>query len=187
MLFIGITGSFASGKSYLLNLLNVEGFKTFSSDKFVGDLYKQQNIQDQILKLIPSLTNFNTKEIAKKIYNDDEVRRKIEGLIHPLVLKHILDFKEVHKNEKFVFIEVPLLFEVGWENHFDYTITAFCSNESRLKHAKSKANFNKDIYDKLEKIQLPQDEKMNRADFVINMDAKMLELKTQITSILENL
>ena len=187
MLFIGITGSFASGKSYLLNLLNEEGFKTFSSDKFVGDLYKQQNIQGQILELIPGIANFDTKEIAKKIYSDDDIRKKIEALIHPLILKHILDFKKDHKNEKFVFVEVPLLFEVGWENYFDYTITAFCSSESRLKHAKSKANFDKDIYDRLEKIQLPQEEKIARADFVINMDAKMLELKTQITSILENL
>lgn len=187
MLFIGITGSFASGKSYLLNLLNEEGFKTFSSDKFVSDLYKQQNIQDQILKLIPSLTVFDTKEIAKKIYDDDDARRKIEALIHPIVLKNILDFKKNYEHEKFIFIEVPLLFEVGWENYFDYVITAFCSNESRLKHAKSKASFNKDIYDKLEKIQLPQDEKIARADFVINMDAKMLELKIQIFNILENL
>jgi len=187
MISIGITGSYASGKSYLLNLLSEQGFETFSCDKYVGELYQQPSVQSQILKLIPDMTSFDIRKLAEKIYADDNIRKKIEALIHPLVLAHILKFKENYARKKFVFIEVPLLFEAGWEIYFDYIITAFCSSESRLKHAMSKKNFDKNIYDKLEQIQFPQDEKMKRADFIINMDAKMLELKTQISNILEKL
>jgi dephospho-CoA kinase len=187
MISIGITGSYASGKSYLLNLLSEQGFETFSCDKYVGELYQQPTIQSQILKLIPDMAGFDIRKLAEKIYADDNIRKKIEALIHPLVLAHILKFKENCTHKNFVFIEVPLLFEAGWESHFNYIVTAFCSSESRLKHAMSKNNFDKNIYDKLEQIQFPQDEKMKRADFVINMDVKMLELKTQISNILEKI
>ena len=187
MISIGITGSYASGKSYLLNLLSEQGFETFSCDKYVGELYKQPIIQTQILKLIPNVATFDIRKIAEEIYTDDNIRKKVEALIHPLVLSYVREFKKNYAHEKLIFIEVPLLFEAGWEKYFDFIITAFCSNESRLEHAMSKNNFDKNIYDKLERIQLSQNEKMKRADFVINMDAKMIELKTQIFNILEKL
>lgn len=187
MLSIGITGSYASGKSYLLNLLHEDGYKIFSCDRCVGDLYKQQVVQDQILKLIPAIDVFDIKKLAQKFYENDSVRKKIEKLIHPLVLESILNFKKDNLQEKFIFVEVPLLYEVGWEGYFDYVVTTFCSEEQRLLQAKSKINFDEKIYQKLETIQLSQDEKVKRADFVINTDVKMLELKTQISNLLENL
>lgn len=187
MLSIGITGSYASGKSYLLNLLHKEGYKIFSCDKCVGDLYKQQSIRDQILELAPRLEVFDIKKLAQEFYDDDNIRKKIEDLIHPQVLASILNFQKNNILEKFIFTEVPLLFEAGWEHYFDYVITTFCAEERRLTQARLKINFDEKIYQKLEKIQMSQSEKMKRADFVINTDVKMLELKSQILNLLEKL
>lgn len=187
MLSIGITGSFASGKSYVLNLIAEEGYKIFSSDECVSNLYENKAIQNQILKLIPILKSFDKKKLAEIIYDDPLSRERIESFMHPLVLKEIKNFKEKNSLENFVLIEVPLLFEARWEQYFDFIITIYCSEDKRLEHAKSKVNFDQKIYNKLEKMQFSQAEKMKRADFIINTGVKMVELQTQIANILEKI
>ena len=93
-LLVGITGSFASGKSFLLNCLASMKFNIFSSDELVRELYKDKDFQQIILDLIPDLKIFDKTIIAKLFYTDPILRKKIQDIIHPLVLDGLESFEK---------------------------------------------------------------------------------------------
>lgn len=172
---IAITGNFASGKTFVLKYLEKAGYKTFSCDDYVRELYLQPHIQKDLLCI------FDKKKLSEIIYNNDNQRLKLEQYIHPKVRKGINDFKNKHIDEPFIFVEVPLLFETGFNNYFDYSICVYCSEESRQKRARKRDNFNLKIYDKIKSIQLPQEKKKDLANFQINTD---LDVEIQIKEII---
>lgn len=184
---IGITGSFAAGKSFLLNYLAGAGYKTFSADEFVSNLYKDDIIKHKILNILPTLKIFDKAKIAYIIYNNEEERKNLQRFIHPFVVKAIKNFKSENKEKNFIFAEVPLLFESNFEQYFDFIITTYCSEESRLERAKSRKGFNMDIYKRIEQIQLPQNVKLKKSDFIINSEVKLVEFEIQIENLLEKL
>lgn len=64
MLAIGITGSYASGKTFILDYLAEKGYKTFCADRCIKELYQDLSVQTQILKLLPELESFNIGKSA---------------------------------------------------------------------------------------------------------------------------
>ena len=187
MISVGVTGSFASGKSFILKYLNNLGFKTFSADECVRELYRDESIQQQVLKLVPNIKTFDKVKIAELIYNDSKSRERIQNFIHPLVIQNLEIFKQQNKTKEWIFAEIPLLFEMNFEKYFDLIIVTFCSEETRLKWAKQREGFNKKNYDKIGEIQLSQAEKVKRADLVINTDTNQIELEEQIAKLIKNL
>ena len=180
MISVGITGSYASGKSFLLNHLAEMGYKIFSADIYVSDLYKELAIQQQVLQLFPNLKIFDKKKLAEEIYSSDLSRRKIHEFVHPFVARALDDFKSKNNNEIYIFAEIPLLFESGFTKYFDFIVTTICLEESRLKRAMAKPGFNQLIYDRIKQIQITQEEKAKMADFVLNTDSNLLELEHQL-------
>lgn len=181
---IAITGSFASGKTFVLKYLERSGYKTFSCDDYVRELYLQPNIQKDLFSIFDKKLFgevFNKKRLSEIIYNDETQRKKLEQYIHPKVREGINDFKNKYIDEPFIFVEVPLLFETGFNNYFDYSICVYCSEESRQNRARKRNNFNLNIYNKIKTIQLPQEEKKKLANFQINTDS---EAEIQIKEII---
>lgn len=187
MIAVAITGSFASGKSFMLDYLATKGFKTFSADELVKNLYNDYEIQTEVLKLLPTLPSFDKQKIAQIIYNDEAARKMLQNFIHPFVVEGIKSFKNTNISTEVIFAEIPLLFEANLEQYFDFMVVTFCSEESRLERAKNRKGFNQEIYNKIEQIQLPQSEKIKKANFVLNTDVNLIELEKQIIKLLEKL
>ncbi len=187
MIGVGVTGSFASGKSFLLNYLAKQGLKVFSADECVKELYQQPRIQQKILNLLPALKTFNKIKIAGLIYSDDKARNILEGFIHPLVLNELAAFKQHHQQEKYIFAEIALLFEAGFDKYFDFIVTTVCREESRLRRAQERENFNQGIYNKIQQLQLPPNEKALKADFIINTDVSLEELDQQVNNLIKRI
>lgn len=182
---IAITGSFGSGKTFILKYLERMGYKVFSCDEYVATLYLDQNIQKELSNIFDGIgVKFDKKQLTNIVYNNDDQRKKLEEYIHPKVIKGISDFKNKYKNENFIFLEVPLLFEAGFGSHFDYTVCVYCSEGKRKQNAQMRGNFNLELYNKISKIQLPQEEKKKLADFQINTD---INIETQINEIIKKL
>ena len=127
MIAIGITGSFVSGKSFVLNYLSSLKFNIFSANEFVKNLYKYQFILQQILNLIPELKVFDKIVIAKLIYHNEKIRERLQNFIHPLAVEALLAFQQQNKDDLLLLAEIPFLFESHFECYFDLIVTTFCS------------------------------------------------------------
>lgn len=187
MLAIGITGSYASGKTFILDYLAKKGYKTFCADRCIKELYQNSKIQADILKLWPELESFNIGKISSIIYNHDLAREKLQNFIYPMLIDKLIQFKQENINSKFGFAEIPLLYEANFDKYFDFVVTVHCSENIRMQRAITRSSFDIAIYNKIKEIQLSQESKVAKADFAINSGVDMLDLEKQINNLITKL
>jgi len=88
MIKVGLTGSIASGKSYVLNLFSdLYNIPIFSSDDCVKELYKSnEELKDFVKKqILKKDEEFNKVNISANVFNNGDKLSKLEKVIHPLV------------------------------------------------------------------------------------------------------
>lgn len=187
MLAIGITGSYASGKTFILDYLAEKGYKTFCADRCIKELYQDLKVQAQILALLPELNSFDLIKISNLIYNDDSAREKLQSFLYPLLIDKLILFKEENADSIVIFAEIPLLYEAKFDQYFDFVVTIYCSEEIRMQRATTRSSFDIETYNKIKEIQLSQESKIAKADFAINSGVDMLDLEKQISKLIKDL
>lgn len=183
---IGITGSLSSGKSSVLKYLQEQNYKTFSSDNFVKELYKKEEIRNKVLKIFPELEEFNKEKIAKSICFDEKKRELLENFIHPLVINEMNIFENNLSQEELGFAEVPLLFEKGLESFFTKTILVSCKEELRLQRAISRG-ISREVFYLINGIQMSDEEKRKKTDFIIDTDVDYSVWQVKLDDILKSI
>ena len=186
---IAITGSLGTGKSTILKILQNLGFSTFSCDEVVKNLYKDPDIQKKIIEIfgkeILSIDGkLNKRKILEKILENNKLKEKLESLFHPLVKEKLLEFVRERKEEKIIFAEVPLLFEVGWEDLFDEIWVITCSPLTQKERILRKGLEEK-LGEKLLKLQLSLKEKEKKAHKIIFSEKSFEELEKEIKEMLK--
>ena len=183
MIKIGITGSLASGKSTAARIFAGRRNPLFNADLQVNKIYKQKIFANKIHKV---LRLNNKKNIKSKIKNTIKKNRgaikKVEKIIHPLVRKQIKIFIKKNKNKRFIFFEIPLLFESKLAKNYDVIIFVNSSRKKRLKRYLKRGN-NKEMFNLLDKRQLSSQKKIKLSDYVINNNGSLKKLKKKIKSI----
>lgn len=177
--FIALTGGLASGKSTSLSIFKKYGFNVFSADKMVEELYLENTtvilFRRNKLERFISNNSIDKKLLRTEFFTNNKLKTKIEHLIHPLVLKKILDLKKFNN----VIVEVPLLFEANLEKHFDLTICIFLDFKEELKRVSNKFKIKTDEAAKIISTQMTLDKKAIKSDIVIinNQSIEILEQK----------
>lgn len=145
---VALTGGIGSGKSYALRILEDAGYETISSDKVVKDLYEKRKIKLLLKKLFPTAVKgfFNPvidrNEIAIIVFSNADARTKLTNLITPLVMEEIK--KRVKKLSGRIFVEVPLLFECGYQNEFDAVMVVTRDFEERVLSVIKRSNMSRE-------------------------------------------
>lgn len=173
-----ITGSIGSGKSTASTIIRSLGYYVFDSDAYNAKILKENN--SVIEKIRESFDVFKNGELdktslAKIIFEQKNKREQLEAILHPYIRNELL--KEAHRHDPF-FAEVPLLFEVGWDQLFDVTILIVASKETILKRTEFK-----DIKKRLES-QMSVEDKMKKADVIIYNDGNKAQLEEKIKKVL---
>ena len=171
---IGITGGIGSGKSFIAKILEHMGFPVYYSDLRSKELTKSNpSIKTGLISLfgeeVYSDNELNTQLVATKIFQNEELRQKVNELIHPIVRK---DFDNWAMNQKsaLVFNEAAILFETGAFRNFDATILVCAPMELKIQRVMKRENCSKeDVLARMSK-QWSDDEKNKLANFIINND-----------------
>ena len=131
--------------------------------------------------------SLNKKKVARVIFENEALRQSLEDVIHPLVFERVQSLAEGLKGTgEIVVIEVPLLFERGYGNRFDRTITVYTDEKVALYRLEKEGIKRQEAIARL-KSQLPIKEKMQRADFVIDNNGTFEETTEQVQGIYEKL
>ena len=108
MTIIGITGSIASGKTTVANLMAGKKYPLFSADKIVSKLYKKKSFNKILIKKFKLDRKKEIKKQIKLILKKNKNNlNKLESVIHPFVRKEMKNF--LKKKKKLLFLEIPLL------------------------------------------------------------------------------
>ncbi|EFF41402.1 nucleoside/nucleotide kinase family protein [Mycoplasmopsis alligatoris] len=140
---IAIIGQVAAGKSLLLHNLNKLGYKTFSCDVFVHELYEKEFFIEQINNLINKKTKHLKEEIIAWLKTDKNNIYKLENIVFPHVYRHL-------QNNSYDFVEIPVLQSLNWDfsTFFKAIIKVVISEEKREQNLKFR-NVNNSLYDEL--------------------------------------
>jgi len=191
MFKIGLTGSAGSGKSTVADMFRHLGAIIISADAVCHQLFTPcQKTYHEIVRhfgqvcLNPDGT-LNRDFLRKRLLCSSEDKNILENILHPEIQARIMQqLEEIKKrmSEKVVVIEVPLLFEAGWEQMFDLVITVFADKKNCILRLQQRG-LTKLEAERLLALGLPTEEKIKRADVVIDNNQDFATTRKQVETI----
>ena len=187
MIKIGITGSLASGKSTVAQLMSRKKYAIFSADNTVKTLYKKKIFISKVKKKFDLKNTRNLKnKIKNLIKKDKKTLKKLERILHPLVRREMREFIKKKKKSKITIFEIPLLIESKLTRYFDFIVFVGAKKNIRLRRYIAKGG-NKKIFTILEKRQNKPSKKIKISDHVIYNNKSIKNLKRNIKMVLNKI
>ncbi|GAA6211552.1 dephospho-CoA kinase [Hyphomicrobiales bacterium 4NK60-0047b] len=188
MLIIGLTGSIAMGKSTVAKMLEKNGIPMISADQIVHDLYEKEAVS-LIEKAFPGTTEnnqVNREKLLGLIIEEEDGFRKLEKLIHPLVRQKEWEFikENKEKGSDLVAIEIPLLFETGADELMDAVLLASSPSEVQKQRVMARPGMTEEKFKTLLAKQMPDAEKREKADFIVDTSCSLEETEDQLKQII---
>lgn len=170
MYVYGITGGISSGKSTLSKYLTNEGFFVIDCDTLVHDSYYDEICLKQLKQLDHTIVKNNKVDrtyLRQLVFNHCFFKAKVEEIIHPIVLSKIKERMEQCK-EDFVFLDIPLLYEVRWQSLCDEVIVVYVSKSIQIERLMKRDAIG--VEDAMIKInnQMDIEEKVKMCDIVLD-------------------
>ena len=181
---IAITGGPATGKTTVLSILRELGYPTFSADEVVRRLTAPGGpVHRRLQELCPWAVGpgrtLDRRRMLKRLIEDRKFRKTLEELLHPRVKEELLAFFKTHSGKELLFAEVPLLFEVGWEELFDEIWVVACGEETQRVRLGQRLSDPR-LVEGLLALQLPLAEKIKRAHRVLWSEKPPEVLKNEL-------
>ena len=184
ILKIGVTGSAGSGKSIVLKTFADLGLVTLDCDQIARQVVEPGEEGYRGVKKI-----FGSKVIAPngdldralmraRILEDPELRRKLEALIHPLIIRRLFEDMAAaeYDREGACAVEVPLLFELGMEKYFDVTLVVVSDERVLLERISHRDDVGINSAKKMISLQMSQEDKARYGDYVVENKGEKGEL-----------
>lgn len=189
---VAITGNIASGKSLVEKILREKNFIVLDTDEVAHKLLKDKDVITEIVAAFPGVDIFERSEISRfklgrLVFNSPTHRRRLENILHPLIADEIENFfiKMDKQGEKTVFVAVPLLYETGLEVIFDKVVLIYAEDKIRLERLMNRNNLSAENAKNRLNIQISQDEKLVKADYVIFNNKTIKELQTELDALVQ--
>ncbi|KGG81205.1 dephospho-CoA kinase [Caloranaerobacter azorensis H53214] len=193
---IGLTGGIATGKSTVTRLLREFGYVVIDADKIakeVVDVGKRAYLD--IVKefgedILDENNRIDRKRLGEIIFKDEKKRKKLNQIVHPIVIQEMIDkIKQLSYDKDVIFLDIPLLIEGKnmLEKHglkFDEIWLVYADEEKQLSRLIKRDKL--DMKSALNRIraQMPMTEKLKVANVIIDNNRGIDELKNQIVRLL---
>lgn len=199
---IGLTGGIGTGKSTVSQILQEKKFPVIDLDTISHEVIKIPKVIEKILEnfgkeVLENSGNFENEnnairisreKLGKIIFENKEKRLLLNSIMHPEILHTMREqISKYKKNNKIIFVEIQLLFEVQWEKEFDYILLISAKKSTQIRRILERDKRSENDALNIINSQLPLDEKKKRSDFVIENDGNIEELKEKIDKFLEYL
>lgn len=183
---IGLTGGIAAGKSEVLAILGRLGAETLSTDAVVHELLAETDeVRDLLVERwgpeIAPEARVDRGKVAEIVFGRPDELAFLESVLHPRVGAWVVEWRQaLSEGTELAVIEVPLLFESGMDAIFDATLAVVAADELRERRAAERGTGELEARSGR---QLGQDEKAERATFVVHNDGGREELEQTVAGL----
>lgn len=199
---IGLTGGIGTGKSTVSQILRNKGFSVIDLDVISHKVIEFPSVVEKIVKnfgkeVLENNENNNDgnrtvsrEKLGKIIFSNSEKRFTLNSIMHPEILrimhKKILECESKNEKEnKIIFVEIQLLFEVQWEKEFDYILLVAAKRDIQVRRVLERdKRSEKEAWDIINS-QMSLDEKRGKSDFIIENDGNIDDLNRKVDKFLK--
>jgi dephospho-CoA kinase len=188
---IGVTGSIGTGKSTFAEFLTSGEGEYFDADEIAKNLMRpgheahEQVVEEFGKSIIDEDGYIQPDKLAEVVFSDREKLNKLESILHPLVLKKISNDID-RKDSSFYVIEAPLLFESGADELCDWIVVVTADEDVVETRLEDRALTVEDIERRRDR-QLPESEKIERADEFVENNSSLDKLKSKARDLLDRI
>ena len=190
---LNVTGGAACGKTHFVSMLGeVLGncSTVFSSDRDVSAQFANVSVQARLERvfgevvLLPS-GGINRSWLRERVMSEPFLRRKLEDVLHPLVLQSLEMAREAawSAGKNLFLAEVPLHYEIGSTVSADFVIVVASSPSVQVRRMMQKRGLDEHTVQKFLQAQWPIEAKVERADAVIWNDGSLASLEAQVLTL----
>lgn len=196
MLKVGLTGSIAVGKSFVLGVLAELGCHVIDADKIAREVVEpgteglkslREYFGEDVLSADGTL---DRSALGAIIFGDEEERTKLNAILHPLIIaaqdKLIREF-EMKDPAGIVFIDAALMIESGGYRRLDKLIVVHCRPEIQLQRLMARNDLTREEAERRISSQMSQEEKKKYADFLVDTSGDFEDTRAQVHVVYEQL
>ena len=188
MIILGLTGSIGMGKSTTAKLFAEAGVPVYDADATVHRLYEGEAVP-AIEAAFPGTTadgKVDRQKLSARVVHDPAALKQLEQIVHPMLgASRQKFFSDAERSGAPVaVVDVPLLFETGGEKRVDAVVVVTTSPENQRERILARGTMNDQALDSILARQLPDAEKRQRADFVVDTSHGLDPVRAQIRDIL---
>jgi dephospho-CoA kinase len=193
MIVVGLTGSIATGKSFVARCFAKIGAAVFDADE---NVHQMLTFGGEAVKPVreefPDVYKegmIDRAELGKIVFKNPEKRKILEKIIHPLVDSRRKAFLQKAKDEKIkvVVLEIPLLFETERDSLCDYVVVTTVDSYTQEKRALERNGMTREKFYAVNKLQMESGQKVKRASFVIDTGVSEFAVFREVKKIMKQL
>jgi dephospho-CoA kinase len=193
---VGVTGGIGSGQSTTCEILAAQGCKILDVDRKAKHTIDRDKILQKELKqvfgegIFDSHGQLDRRLLAKIAFSSDSKTQLLNKLVHPRMVSEMIEEMENSRfSQKYplIVVDAALLYEVSIEQMFDTIIVVYCELEARIQRVMKRDGLKrKEIMARMRR-QIPLNEKRDWADYVIDNNGSLEDLKKQTLVIFNEL
>jgi dephospho-CoA kinase len=192
MVKVGLTGGIGSGKTTVSNFLLEYGIPVYNSDS-QGKKLMNTNLEliNDIVKIFgESVYNngiLNTNLLSSIVFSDPEKIKQLNNLVHPKVAEDFNQWVEKNNNQPILIKEAAILIESGAYLNMDKIILVISKKSNRIKRVSKRDNSDFESIEKRINFQLTDDEKIQYADYIIENNSSLDDLKNEVLRVINEI
>ncbi len=192
MRVLGITGGIATGKSTVTQMLAELGALTLSADAVARDvLAPGTEATRQVLAAFPACAlpgtadTVNRRALSQIVFADPAARLRLQALTHPAIRAVLLPQIAAWQaaGEGIAAVEIPLLYEGGWETALDGVVVVTCAEATQTSRLRARLGIDAAEAQRQIDAQWPLSEKAARADFIVSTDGDLEDTRRQVQTL----
>lgn len=185
MTTLGVTGGIGSGKTTVCGFLEEQGARVFYADLEAKRLMEEDEaVHEEIVDAFGDRAyrpdgSLNREFLADQVFDDADQLERLNAIVHPRVFETFESAEERAAEEGVSLLvhEAALLFEAGGDEHVDVTAAVVAPDADRIARVVARDEVTPEDVQERMGHQLPQDELRRRADYVIENDGSLLQLR----------
>lgn len=198
MIILGVAGGIGSGKSFVTQVFERHhGAVGIYADRIAHELLEQDDVIEELARrfgrdILDDSGRIVRSRLATLVFGDDEShhanRKSLESVLHPRVRTEIhqrLD-KLREQGTRLVVLDIPLLFESGWEQECDGVVFVDASEATRLARTAARG-WDATAHRQREAHQMPLDEKKKRSRWTVSSEQDSALTERQVADLILNL
>jgi dephospho-CoA kinase len=196
MLKIGLTGSIAVGKSFVVSVLREFGCVTFDADKIAHSVMEpdrpayQELVKEFGAGILAQDRTIDRAKLGAIVFADGERRKRLNEIVHPQVIaeqNRLLTEAEAANPEGIAILDAALMIESGGYKRFAKLIVVFCEPETQIARLMTRNQISREDAERRIAAQMSSDEKRKYADYEIDTTGTMDETRLRVKQVYDKL